>query len=147
MPATEVYLDTSALIKCYVAEPYSDAVETYLTSIDAPAISHLTVLEWHCALRRRERAGAFSSEYRVLAEETFAQQLADGLFHLLPTDRNAFDQARSLLGKVAPLALRSLDALHLATAQSSGAKTIATADRLMAEAATRLGFSTQTFFD
>lgn len=147
MPAAEVYVDTSVLIKCYVAEPQSDEVEAWLTSLEQPAISHLTVLEWHCTMRRRERMQSFASDYRLLAEETFARQLAEGQFELLATGRDAFEQARALLGDAAPVALRAMDALHLATARIGGAKTIATADRIMADAATRLGFSTRTFFN
>ncbi len=58
MPVTEVYLDTSALIKLYVPEAFSTEVERLVADVDVLVISRLTVmLEWHCAMSRRLRAG------------------------------------------------------------------------------------------
>ena len=54
--------------------------------------------------------------------------------------------AVSLLGDLPSLPLRTLDALHLAIAKGLRADTLATADRLMAEAAEVLGFEVVPFF-
>lgn len=140
-----VYLDTSVLIKLFVSEAYSDAVQEFVSAKDAPAISHLCLLEWDCAMRRLERNGVISAEYRLLAAREFSTQLADGLYHMVSRDQAMFDTARHFIEQVAPLPLRAMDALHLASARACDAPLIATADRVMADAAERLGFETETF--
>lgn len=61
------YLDTSALVKNYVAEKGSDWVKTLLVSERTPRIftSHLTAVEASCALARRRREGILAPEEHV----------------------------------------------------------------------------------
>jgi len=146
MPATECYLDTSALIKLYVAEPFSDEVEQFLAGIDQPTVSSLTVLEWHSAMMRRQRAGHFPKRYLNTARQEFAKHRAEGYFRLCALNDALFTQATSLLDDVNPIPLRSLDAMHLAAARSLGKPTFATADRILAEAAAKLGLPVARFF-
>lgn len=139
MPATECYLDTSALIKLYVAESFSDEVEQFLAGVDQPAVSSLTVLEWHCAMMRRHRAGHFPKRYLTAARQEFAKHRAEGYFRLCALNDALFTQATGLLDEVNPISLRSLDAMHLAAARSLGKPVFATADRILADAAAKLG--------
>ena len=53
----EAYLDTSVLIKLYVAETFSTEVERFVGETDGIVISRLSTLEWHCAMARRARTG------------------------------------------------------------------------------------------
>lgn len=146
MPATECYLDTSALIKLYVAEPFSDDVEQFLAGMDPPAVSSLTVLEWHCAMMRRQRAGHFPKRYLNTARQEFAKHRAEGYFRLCALNDTLFTQATSLLDEVNPIPLRSLDAMHLATARSLGKPVFATADKALADAASKLGLPVVRFY-
>ena len=146
MPVTDCYVDTSALIKLYVAEPHSDAVEQFIDTLDQPLISSLSILEWHCAMNRRLRNGAFDEAYHQIARAEFSRHLASGAYRVHALHEGLYAQATYLLGSVTPLALRTLDALHLAAAQSAQASSIATADKIMAQAATQLGLETKTFF-
>lgn len=59
-----VYLDTSALVKRYVAEPGSEWVQELLDYSETPSAftSHLTVVEATCAFARRRREQFLSSE-------------------------------------------------------------------------------------
>ncbi|HYM13758.1 MAG TPA: type II toxin-antitoxin system VapC family toxin, partial [Bryobacterales bacterium] len=59
-------------------------------------------------------------------------------------DGHALD-AIGLAGRLRGHPLRSLDALHLAIARSLGAGQIATADRVLAQAATALGMKVAPF--
>ena len=63
------------------------------------------------------------------------EEIADG--HAL--------RARALLERLRHLPLRTLDALHLAIAQTIGVETLATADLGMARAAEALGMGAVTF--
>ena len=51
-----------------------------------------------------------------------------------------------LLERVAPIALRTLDAVHLRVALDMGAEQVATADRTMAEAADEVGLRVKSFW-
>ena len=44
MPATDCYIDTSALLKLYVAEPQSEEVEKFIGALNRPLISSLSIL-------------------------------------------------------------------------------------------------------
>ena len=147
MPVTDCYVDTSALIKLYVAEPMSEEVEKFIDTLTHPLISSLSILEWHCAMNRRLRSGAFDDAYHQMARAEFARHLASGAYRVHALHEGLYAQATYLLDAVSPLALRTLDALHLAAAQSAHATTIATADKIMAQAANQLGLSTTTFFN
>jgi predicted nucleic acid-binding protein len=146
MPATECYLDTSALIKLYVAEPFSDEVEQFLGGIDQPTVSSLTVLEWHCAMLRRHRAGHFPKRYLTAARKEFARHRAEGYFRLCALNDTLFTQAMGLLDETNPIPLRSLDAMHLAAARSLGKPAFATADKVLADAAKKIGLPVVRFF-
>ena len=51
------YLDTSALVKRYVAEPGSDRVQELFRLSPGPAVSRLAVVETAGAICRRAREG------------------------------------------------------------------------------------------
>ncbi|MDD5241415.1 MAG: type II toxin-antitoxin system VapC family toxin [Sulfuricella sp.] len=147
MPATEHYLDTSVLIKLYVKEPYSEEAELYVAGIDRPVISSLARLEWQCAMARRQRTGAFSQDYLATARREFTRHRTEGYFRISPINDTLFSQAIDLLDAVSPIPLRSLDALHLATACALGKPAFATADPTLADAARALGLTVHTFFN
>ncbi len=96
------YLDTSAFIKLVRSEPESRALRKELASSDALISSALLTVE---AQRAAARYGA------VALDRTRA---ALGTITLLPVDDDTLDIA----ARVEPPLLRSLDALHLATALS-----------------------------
>jgi uncharacterized protein len=147
--SSAVYLDTSALLKCYVTEINSDEVEVFLTGrfLENNAnlvISTLSKLEWQCAMLRRERALEITSEHKRLAQAAFTNQLYIAYYHVVEVENTHYDQALKLIETVTP-ALRSLDALHLAVARSASVHEIVTADKVMALAAKELGFIVHQF--
>jgi uncharacterized protein len=120
-----VYLDSSALVKLVVREAESDAL-----------VSHLTFYPERvsCALARVEVARA------VHAHGAPALVRARGLLErigLLRLDDTLLDAAGALAGST----LRSLDAIHLAAAQTIGSELteVITYDRRMAQAAVAHG--------
>ena len=146
MRVTEVYLDTSALIKLYVAEAFSNEVERLVGEADGLVISRLSMLEWHCAMARRLRTGQITQDYLNIARTEFTRHLADGYFHIVSFDDTLLIDALRVLDSVNPVPLRTLDAIHLTAARNAGVARLATADRVMADAANTLNLATDTFF-
>lgn len=99
-----IYMDTSALVKLLFEEPESLALTDWLTTrISAPKVSSdLSTVELLRACRRTDD-GALDDARRLL-----------GGIDLLPIDHSLAEQAAT----VSPHELRSLDAIHLASAIS-----------------------------
>ena len=146
MTVTEVYLDTSALIKLYVPEAFSTEVENFVAQADALVISRLSVLEWHCAMSRRLRTGMITEDYLNTARTEFTRHLADDYFRIVPFDDSVMIDALQVLDSVKPVPLRTLDALHLTAVRHANVTRLATADHVMADAASKLNLETDSFF-
>lgn len=121
------YVDSSAIIKLVVAEPESKALRRYL-SRRQPLVSS--------ALARTEVARALlPSGSRAVARG----QEALRRIQLLRLN----DRVLSEAGRMEPTELRSLDAIHLASARQLGSsvRLIVTYDKRMADAAKASGWS------
>jgi predicted nucleic acid-binding protein len=143
----EVYLDTSVLIKLYVAEDFSTEVERFVGETNGIAISRLSTLEWHCAMARRARTGQITQDYLNLARTEFTRHLAEGYFHIVPYDDPLLSDALRVLDNANPVPLRTLDAIHLTAARNAGVMQIATADDVMRRAAHQLQLDVAYFGD
>lgn len=120
------YADTSALVKLVVIEPESEALLTWLGRRDAAlATSDLARTELVRSVRRR------APEAVTQARDVLSRLL------LVRADAQIFDEAARLM----PPEVRSLDAVHLATALALGddLEGIITYDLRMADAAHGLG--------
>ena len=100
------YVDSSALLKLALREPETPALEAHLVSCDGLVTSRLAVVECRRAVRRA------SSRVRVL--QTVNQVLE--AVYLCDITPAILDEA----AMADPPVLRSLDAVHLATALSIG---------------------------
>jgi len=122
-----VYLDSSALVKLVVAEAESQALGAYLSDHPARISSALARVEVIRAVRPHGP--------RAVAR---ARQLLARIA-LLHLDDALLDTAAALEGDH----LRSLDAIHIASAQTvtSGLASLVTYDRRMAAAAKSIGLS------
>jgi len=129
VPAAElVYLDSSAFVKLVVAEPETQALLAALAGVIRLTASEILEVE---ALRATRRGGG--------ALEVAQAQL-EGV-RLLPLTTEVRAQASEL----EPPSLRSLDAIHLATALSLGSRLEAfyTYDARMSLAARDAGLDVQ----
>ena len=99
-----VYLDSSAIVKLVVPEPESAALRRRLAKEPDWVSSALARVEVLRAMRRRE------ATVRKLDE---AQELLARIA-LAPVD----DSILGVAARIEPSALRSLDAIHVATARS-----------------------------
>jgi predicted nucleic acid-binding protein len=133
-----LYLDTSALLPYYREEAVSDTVQTLLMSLTAPALlTMLSRIEFASALARWVRMGELSEIHATDIEAAYQQDLEAGCFRVIPMTVRHYRQAeRWLLSRKS--SLRTLDALHLASAHAQGAQLV-TCDSDLARSATQLG--------
>ena len=140
-----LYIDTSALMKWYIAESDSEAFDAFVEQQSSALISRLTVVEMRSALARRRRNRDITSRTEAAALALFDQHVRDGTLTVLAMQDAHFTSARAIMDGLPRAGLRTLDALHLAVAQANGVREIATADQVMATAARALRFETHLF--
>lgn len=140
-----LYFDTSALAKWYLNEERSDDVARFIVSRGAVDISDLVAVEFRCLLARRRRNKELTRDVERRVATAFERDQEHGFLVRHPVPSSAFREATRLIEALPSAPLRTLDALHLAVAMDIGAKEIATADRVMADAAKRLGLTVARF--
>jgi uncharacterized protein len=125
-----VYLDSSAAVKLIVGEPESVALERWLQPHDVLASSALLRTELLRAVRRGAPARILEAREALSA------------FNLRAVDDEILDAAAD----IAPGSMRSLDAIHLATALrlTSELEALVTYDRRMIDGARSLGLPVAT---
>jgi uncharacterized protein len=140
-----VYLDTSALAKWYLNESGSEAFVRYVQSLDVAVISSLTHTEMRSLLARRRRMGELTHELESVVYATFLDDISAGSLQTYPIEDARFAEAVNLIARHPEHPLRTLDALHLAVARHCEVDALATADTVMADAATAMGLAVQRF--
>ncbi|MDP9485693.1 MAG: type II toxin-antitoxin system VapC family toxin [Actinomycetota bacterium] len=112
-----LYLDTSALIKLYIEEAFSDVVEHAVSEADEVATSEIANLEARAALARLYHEGRMSADDldRVLGQLKRDLDTLD----LVLYDADLARAGGDLAGRHGDPPLRAYDALHLASAQEA----------------------------
>jgi predicted nucleic acid-binding protein len=132
-----VYVDTSVLVPLFTNEPLSIAVSDWYTRQKGELVSAVwCVTEFASALGIKQRTGQIDSSQAASAWERFERMAAADL-RLIAIEPQHFHRAAQLVLDAAS-SLRAGDALHLACAESAGAKTIATLDDVLSRNARRL---------
>jgi predicted nucleic acid-binding protein len=131
------YIDTSVLVAYYCPERLSAAAEKVICGADAPAISPLTEVEFCSALaiKVRTRELDVKAAERLLFQ--FRLHLEERRYHIVPVEAKEYVLACEWIGRFST-PLRTVDALHLATAFSSSLRLV-TADGNLARAARHFG--------
>jgi predicted nucleic acid-binding protein len=126
-----VYLDASALVKLVVTEAESDALRRFLSDGLHAFSSRVAVVEVHRAVQRQSEVDAGEQVEAVLA----------GIDVIELDESVALSAAR-----VRPTALRSLDAVHLASAVAIGEElaSFVTYDARLADAVREAGLTVAT---
>ena len=122
-----LYADSSALVKLVLDEPESAALERFVGDPVALITSELAIVEVRRAVRIADPAWNAAVE---------AEELLTSL-ELVSVSTHVLRRASEL----ASLELRTLDAIHVASAERVGAGSVVTYDRRLAEAAERLGLT------
>ncbi len=134
-----MYVDTAVLLKLVVREP--DSLH-YARIVDGQEIcsSALARTECFAALLRKERERAIDRARRERAWKLIEADVAAGRIEILPISDAVLAGSRRILRACHPhVALRSLDAIHLASAEQLGSWPLCTNDARMREAALLLG--------
>ncbi|AMJ64973.1 type II toxin-antitoxin system VapC family toxin [Hymenobacter sp. PAMC 26628] len=135
-----IFLDTSSLIKLYDdSETDAAGLRQYLGSREDIYLSALTQVEFISALGRKQRRNDLTTAQASALQQTFeVNHSTYGWIDLAPA---VLRLAAQLLNKHAKLALRSLDAVQLASAMAiPNLQVFITHDRRLHEAATVEGF-------
>ena len=136
-----MYLDTAILVKLFVAERDS---EFFGRLVDGQAVSSSAIAytEFWSALFGKERAGAITGEQRRRAWVAFHRNVEEETIGLVPVSEATLKKANHILEQCHPsVALRSLDALHLAACDQMQDWPLCTTDARMRQAADMLRFT------
>lgn len=134
-----VYLDTAILVKLLVREPDS---AYYATLVDRRIVWSSTVLVTECysALLRKEREGSITAGHRRAAWRQVEADVAAARIALVPVERELLERANAILESTHPsVALRSLDAIHVASAEACRSWPLCSNDARVRAAASSLG--------
>ena len=140
---TQTYWDTSALLKIYVPEPDSAFFLDLVAESNQPvSTSVITTIEIRRALNRKEHAGDIRHVDAAKAMKRFCADCDEGRITRLPCNDETASLAQDLVDLAnagrKPIMIRSLDAIHLASAQATGATVVVTTDLRMRDLAAML---------
>jgi uncharacterized protein len=136
---TGIYLDSSALAKLYVPAPESDRLDAFLRGRQDLLISQLAITEVLSSVARKRRAGILSASQALEIRDAVLADADSGSFFRIDLTPLVHRQAERLLFHVESVALRTLDALHVALALHGSAAYIVTFDVRMRAAALHAG--------
>ena len=134
----EMYLDSAIIVKLLVREPDSEFFDSALAGhvLDS---SELCLTEVRSALLAKERAGGITLRERHMAMERFENLLRDEVLCLFPLDGRTLRRASAILEATHPkVALRTLDALHVATCDLHECESLCATDLRMRSAGAQL---------
>lgn len=130
-----IYFDSSALLKRTLEEAESDALESEIQHfVDSGADLLSSALAW-VEVTRSLRSRLDTEPPKAIA--AFIHETLVGIIGS-PISPEVIDIAR----RIGPSTLRSLDAIHLATATLVGADLVCAYDKRLLVAASELGFRT-----
>ena len=137
------YWDTSTLAKLYVGEKDSEIYVSHLAATGGAITSELTRWEFFRVAAKKEAEGLIGPG---TAEIVFARFLADvaiGRIKLFPFDEMVEARYRNLVLRLhrlrPPIKARTLDGIHVATAELIGAEEVVVTDTGLRKSASALG--------
>lgn len=138
-PESRVYLDASALLKFYLPEPESPRVEALLRAETGSYCSTLSQAEFASTLSRLRRDGMLTERETERLWGLLQKDLLSASFFFVETSAQDIRDAIDIL-KGHAHRLRTLDAVHLASARNLGANRFLTFDHRQRAVAELLGF-------
>lgn len=136
------YWDTSTLLKLFAPEPDSALFAAHLSPL-AICISQVGQAEMLRAIARKETEGAIPARSAETAFGKFLADVSAGRIVVLSFDSHVELHFRTLVLQLhrrqPPVVVRTLDAIHLATAQLLPADEVVTLDGHMRAGAAALG--------
>jgi len=139
--AGPLYCDASALAKLFWPETGSDELNRLVAGRDDVLVSDLGLTEVVSALARRAREGALEAKIAARVQRRLLAVAAGPAVRRVELLAATHREAERLLLAPKRVALRPVDALHLALALGAGTGTLLTYDRAMAAAALANGLA------
>ena len=127
------YWDTSALLKLYVPEDDSGCFLDLVVSSEQPIVSSaIAAAEMLCAVYRKECVGDLQSGGALTAYQRFLGDCREGRIVLVPYGEQIFTSAEGIVRlafrRARPVMVRSLDAIHVASAMTARARVMVATD-------------------
>lgn len=136
-----MYLDSCVIVKLVCHEPDSEAYHRVVIG-QFLITSELAVAEVRSALLTKERAGRISRRDRLTGWYLFLEKVRDQELLLLPLDRRVIERAGAVIEQCHPQTpLRTLDAIHVATAELQGGEQMCSSDQRVRSASELIGLS------
>ena len=127
------YWDTSALLKLYLPEDDSGYFLDSVVASDQPLVSSaIAAVEMLCALYRKESVGELKRGGALAAHQRFLGDSREGRIVLVPYGEQVFTAAEEIVRlafrRARPVMVRSLDAIHVASALTARARVMVATD-------------------
>lgn len=140
------YWDTSTLVKLYAQEGDSLLFENFASNATSKAVtSRIALYEARATFRRKEAEAILQPGTAETLYSQLMQDLAAGQWRLVELEADAEREYGQVLGQcyqqIPPIPLRTLDALHPASAPVAGETELVATDKRMREAAKLLGLA------
>ena len=133
-----MYIDSAIIVKMLIREELSDFFQKALSGLVLHT-SELSLVEVGSALLSKVRTKIINEKQRVAALRIFQEKVADEQILIIPLDSPVYSRAQSLIEFCHPaVALRTLDAIHLAACDLSRDFPLCATDGRMRAAATKL---------
>lgn len=121
-----IFIDSSSLLKHYVEEEGSQEVDRIFGSGETICISPITTIEIHAALKRKNEDGSIDRDTYKKACDFWLQDYTN--FVIVPFGDELINRTISIIDE---RAVKTLDAIQVASALLSGARTLVTSDSRM----------------
>ena len=139
------YWDTSALVKLYIQEPDSAVFAARIRPLFTVVSSLLARLEFRATMRRNESLGSLTRPEAIRAISKLDVDLAAGRLTLISVEPSVVNEFERVVdqcyGMSPPIPLRTLDAIHLASALTAGETELVTTDLRLRKAAISVGLT------
>jgi len=137
-----LFLDTSALVKLFVAEPGSPEVLRLCEEDTVLYISSLARHEFLATLQRKQRERRLAAPAVADFLADFRRKITEGALQLVLVTEAVDQTAFALLERHGLSGLRTLDAFHLASCRFVPGAIFVLADRQLADIASKEGIPT-----
>jgi predicted nucleic acid-binding protein len=136
-----MYLDSCIIVKLVSHEPDSKVYHDIVAG-NPVTTSELAVAEVRSALLTKERAGRITAQTRQAGWRLFSEKVRNQELVLLPLNRQVIERAGTVIEQCHPaVPLRTLDAIHVATAELHGGEEMCSSDERVIKASDFIGLA------
>lgn len=136
---SELFVDTSSLVKYYYPEPDSDKTEAAILKADRIYISRLSLVEMASALSKKVRARELTKQAEASVWNTFLEDLHATKMELVDLHDRHYARASEIIREFGTKeGIRTLDSLQLAAALGLPEALFLSADSVLSRVARKM---------